>query len=150
MKKRQVLGIFVISMIVAGIGLPPESFAKPKRLYNGCTAEQIQTNFGNSCVNQMEQDIIGNKPYMHALLCNGGDVQCCTYDNKTGQILTCRKPAGTRVMPGRKGTNIGAAGMAGVQSRSVEGEASTEEEGPPPAWMTEERMKQLRKDAQAE
>ena len=150
MKNGQVLGIFVISMIVAGVGLPPESFAKPKRLYNGCSAEQIQTNFGNSCVDQMEQDIIGNKPYTHALLCNGGDVQCCTYDNTTGQILTCRKPAGTRVMPGRKGTNIGSAGMAGVQSRSVEGAASTEEEGPPPVWMTEERMKQLRKDAQVE
>ena len=71
----------VVSFITA---VPNSALAKPKQLVNGCSVEQIQSNFGNSCVDQMQQDLINNRSYTHALLCNGSEMLCCTYDNATG------------------------------------------------------------------
>ncbi|ODT46796.1 MAG: hypothetical protein ABS70_00320 [Nitrospira sp. SCN 59-13] len=127
--------------------LPAPSDARPKKIVsNGCTMDQIQSNFGNSCVNQMEQDIMGNKPYTHALLCSGGQMLCCTYDNTTNQIQTCRKPAGSGLMTGAIGS-VGISGTAGIQRRGVDASTeAAEEEAPAPEWMTPERMQQLQKD----
>lgn len=135
-------------MILTGLlALPAASDAKPRKpLVNGCTVDQIQSNFGNSCVDQMQQDIMGNKPYTHALLCSGGQMLCCTYDNTTNQIQTCRKPAGSAFMPGVQGS-VGVLGSAGIQRRGVDANtAAEEEEAPVPEWMTPERMQQLQQD----
>lgn len=151
MTQLRLLTLGVPSMLLAGASLAPDASAKPKRLVNGCTAEQIRdTPIGQSCADQMEQDILGNKPYTHALLCNGSDIKCCTYDNKTNQIINCRSRAGASRFQGLQGTLGGITGTVGVQSRGVEGADSVDENEPAPAWMTEERMKQLRKDAQAQ
>jgi hypothetical protein len=136
-----------LGMVIGALCLPTGVYAKPKKpLANGCSMSQIQTNFGNSCVDQMEQDILSNKPYTHALLCNGGEMLCCTYDNATNQIQTCRKPAGTRLMPGMKG-DIAAQGSLGIQRRGIEGSSSDNEEAPVPTWMTEERLKALQMES---
>lgn len=132
----------VVSFITA---VPNSALAKPKQLVNGCSFEQIQSNFGNSCVDQMQQDLINNRSYTHALLCNGSEMLCCTYDNATNQVQTCRKPAGSRLMPGMRDPSIT---TSGIKSRGTEDAESSDEEVPAPAWMTEERMKQLQKDSQ--
>jgi hypothetical protein len=132
----------VVSFITA---VPNSALAKPKQLVNGCSFEQIQSNFGNSCVDQMQQDLINNRSYTHALLCNGSEMLCCTYDNATNQVQTCRKQAGSRLMPGMRDPSIT---TSGIKSRGTEGAESSDEEVPAPAWMTEERMKQLQKDSQ--
>ena len=120
------------------------ALAKPKQLVNGCSFEQIQSNFGNSCVDQMQQDILNNRSYTHALLCNGSEMLCCTYDNTTNQIQTCRRPAGSRLIPGMRDPSIT---TSEIKSRGVEGADSSDEAAPAPEWMTEERMKQLQKDS---
>ena len=124
--------------------VPNSTLAKPKQLVNGCAVEQIQSNFGNSCVDQMQQDILNNRSYTHALLCNGSEMLCCTYDNTTNQIQTCRRPAGSRLMPGIRDPSIT---TSEIKSRGVEDADKSDEEAPAPAWMTEERMKQLQKDS---
>ena len=147
MKHMKGFRLVALGMVIGALSLPTGVYAKPKKpLANGCSMNQIQTNFGNSCVDQMEQDIISNKRYTHALLCNGGEMLCCTYDNATNQIQTCRKPAGTRVMPGMKG-DVAAQGSAGIQRRSVEGSSPGDEEAPVPTWMTEARMKALQMES---
>lgn len=74
---------------------------------------------------------------------------CCTIDNSTGQVQACRKSAGARVMPWHKGTNIGAAGTAGIQRRGVEGGDPPDEEAPIPSSLTPDIAKELLNDSQA-
>jgi|GEM_PF-2461386 len=147
MQQQRVFGFFVIIIILAGLSLPAESFAKPKAVSNGCTVDQIQSNFGNSCVDQMEQDIINNRSYTHALVCNGGEKLCCTTDNTTGRIINCRRPAGSRSMT-LQSTAIAPSSIGGIQTRGVEGSDAADEEAPAPEWMTDQRLKQLQKDGQ--
>lgn len=151
MTKNDVIAMLSLAVLTGLLALPTPSDSKPRKIVsNGCTMDQIQSNFGNSCVDQMEQDIIGNKPYTHALLCSGGQMLCCTYDNTTNQIQTCRKPAGSRLMPRVQGS-VGVLGGAGVQRRGVEERSSADdEEAPVPDWMTPERMKQLQQDVKAD
>jgi hypothetical protein len=69
---------------------------------------------------------------------------CCTVDNQTNQVMNCRKPAGSRVMPGMKGTTLGAAGMAGIQKRGVEATApESDEEASVPSTLTPDVVKEL-------
>ncbi|MBX3235539.1 MAG: hypothetical protein KF814_05260 [Nitrospiraceae bacterium] len=69
---------------------------------------------------------------------------CCTVDNNTNQVINCRKPAGSHIMPGLQGNNIGAAGMAGVQRRGTAGTATaSDEDTPVPSTLTPELVKDL-------
>ncbi|MFO0731011.1 MAG: hypothetical protein U0361_08465 [Nitrospiraceae bacterium] len=52
---------------------------------------------------------------------------CCTVDNNTNQVINCRKPAGSHIMPGLQG-KYGAAGTAGVQRRGTAGTATASDE----------------------
>ncbi len=150
MTKSNLIVWCAFTVLIGLFALPAPSDARPKQLLsNGCNMQQIQSNFGSSCVSQMEQDIMGSKPYTHALLCNGGEMLCCTYDNGNNQILNCRRPAGSGLMSGAMG-NVGISGTAGIQRRGVD--ASTEaadEEAPAPEWMTPERLQQLQQDVKA-
>ena len=150
MTRNNLLELCAVTVLIGLFALPAPSDARPKKIVsNGCTMDQIQSNFGNSCVSQMEQDILSGKPYTHALLCSGGQMLCCTYDNTTNQIQTCRRPAGSGLMSGAMG-NVGISGTAGIQRRGVD--ASTEaadEEAPAPEWMTPERLQQLQQDVKA-
>lgn len=150
MTKTHAITTFSLMILAGLLALPASSDAKPRKIVsNGCTVDQIQSNFGNSCVDQMEQDIIGNKPYTHALLCSGGQMVCCTYDNSTNQVQTCRRPAGSRLMPGAQGS-VGMLGSTGIQRRGVEGHSpADDEEAPVPEWMTPDRMKKLQQDITA-
>jgi len=130
-----------MSLLFLGLTIPVTALARPKFLSNGCTLEQISSNFGNSCVDQMQQDILNKRSYTHALLCNGGEMLCCTYDNATNQIQTCRRPAGTK-----SAATFGATSTGTVMGRGVEDENTTEE-APVPSWMTEERLKELSRDS---
>ena len=127
--------------------MPQSVLARAKVLTNGCTAQQINSNFGNSCVDQMQQDLINKRSYTHALVCNGGEVMCCTYDNATNQIQTCRKPAGSKTAA-TLGTTL-APSTGKVLSRGVDEDNAAGEDAPVPSWMTEERLKELAKDSQA-
>lgn len=84
---------------------------------------------------------------LRSQICGGETMLCCTIDNSTGQVQPCRKPAGTRVMPGMPGSNLGAAGTAGIHRRSVEGGDPADEEAPIPSSLTPEVAKEILKDS---
>lgn len=147
-RPRKIFAV-VFSLIVLALMMPERSMARAKQLVNGCSVEQIQSNFGQSCVDQMQQDLKNNKPYTHALLCNGSEKLCCTYDNATNQVTTCRKPAGTALVPGLRDPRLGLSGTE-LKTRGVEGADGGDEEAPAPAWMTEDRRKQLQQDSTAQ
>ena len=148
MRPVQVCSVLVASLLGLGLISPLNLWAKPRKIVsNGCTAEQIQSNFGSSCVGQMEQDLINNRSYTHVMFCNGDDRQCCTVDNATNQVVNCRKPAGSSALA-LQGTAIAPSKLGGIQTRGVEGADATDEETPAPKWITEERMKQVKKDMQ--
>ncbi|HMU55253.1 MAG TPA: hypothetical protein PKA61_09605 [Nitrospira sp.] len=131
-------------LLVLNIGVPSGASAKPKKSTpESCTTKDLNTNFGASCNDQMQQDLMGNKPYTHVLFCGGDTMLCCTVDNSTNQVINCRKPAGARVLSG--GATIGATGMAGVQRRGVEESAGANEalgeSTPVPDWVKESAAK---------
>jgi len=142
MRQAHLIVIAVAGLLVLSIASPSRVFAKPKKSTpESCTTKDLNTNFGASCNDQMQQDLMGNKPYTHVLFCGGDTMLCCTVDNATNQVINCRKPAGTRVMPGMSGNAMSQAGMAGVQRRGVE---DTPKEGdtageptPVPDWVKE-------------
>src|SRR5262245_37976738 len=119
MIRYRAVSLWTLVFISLAVTVPHSTLARPKQLVNGCSAEQIQSNFGNSCVDQMQQDLLNKKPYTHALLCNGSEVLCCTYDNATNQIQTCRKPAGSRLMPGMPAMKDPTMAPSGIKSRSL-------------------------------
>lgn len=147
MKGYQIFATCTLGLLVQGFAFPMETMARPKGSAANCNTKDLNTNFGASCNDQMQQDVINNKPYTHVLVCGGETMLCCTVDNSTGQVQTCRKPAGARVMPGLNGTNIGAAGTAGIQRRGVEGGDPADEEAPIPSSLTPDVAKQLLKDS---
>jgi len=63
--------------------------------------KDLNTNFNASCNDQLQDDIMKNRPCTHVLFWGGETMLCCTMDNQTNQVVTCRKPAGTRIMPVR-------------------------------------------------
>lgn len=144
MKSTRVLLISAISLLTIAVSLPTPASARQKSSWQNCNTKDLNTNFGASCNDQMQQDIIGNKPYTHVLFCGGDSMLCCTVDNNTNQVINCRKPAGSRIMPGMQGNTLGAAGMAGIQSRGTEGTAAaTDEETPIPSTLTPDIVKEL-------
>lgn len=141
--------VLVVSLLGLGLLAPLSVWAKPRKIVsNGCTAEQIQSNFGSSCVDQMEQDLMNNRSYTHVMFCNGDDRQCCTVDNSTNQVINCRRPAGSRTMT-LQGTAIAPSSLGKIQTRGVEEAEAAGEESPAPEWITEERVQQVKKDMQA-
>jgi hypothetical protein len=55
--------------------------AKPKRLTNGCTDEQVQSAAATQCLNQFQDDVYHNRPTYHSLYCSStGRMLCCQYD----------------------------------------------------------------------
>lgn len=144
MRQDRVFLISAISLLTLTVTLPSPASAKPKSTWQSCNTKDLNTNFGASCNDQMQQDIIGNKPYTHVLFCGGETMLCCTVDNQTNQVMNCRKPAGSRVMPGMQGTTLGAAGMAGVQRRGTDAQApASDEESAVPSDLTADVVKEL-------
>lgn len=150
MRSDRVVFIGAISLLTFAVILPAPASARPKGTWQSCNTQDLNTNFGASCNDQMQQDIMGNKPYTHVLFCGGETMLCCTVDNNTNQVINCRKPAGSRVMPGLQGNTLGAAGMAGVQRRGVESKAQdSDEDAPVPSTLTSDVVKELRPKAAA-
>ena len=82
-------GLLVPAAIVSLAGLGEDAAeAKPKRTYNGCTQEQLQTPEAGQCLNQITGDLTQGRSYTHVVYCDsGGHILCCLTDNQTGQIL---------------------------------------------------------------
>ena len=140
MKQQRLIIVAAAGVLFLNFSLPSWVVAKPRKSTpESCTTKDLNTNFGASCNDQMQQDLMGNKPYTHVLFCGGDTMLCCTVDNSTNQVINCRKPAGTRVMPGMSGNTMNQAGMAGVQRRGVEettkGEDTAGEPTPVPDWV---------------
>jgi len=139
MRQDHKMTLLGLCLVVCVLALPTGALAKPKKtVLNGCTLEQLNSRFGNSCISQAEDDALKGHSYYHTPICNGDDMQCCTKDNKTGQVLNCRKPPFSRAMPGRQGPSS----SGSVLSRGVEGAETSGEETPPPSWMTESWLKE--------
>jgi len=142
MKQHGLIIVAAVGALILNFASPSWVIAKPKKSTpESCTTKDLNTNFGASCNDQMQQDLMGNKPYTHVLFCGGDTMLCCTVDNNTNQVINCRKPAGTRVMPGMSGNTMSQAGMAEVQRRGVEEtpkeEDSAGEPTPVPDWVKE-------------
>ena len=135
----------VMMALMAGLTEPPDAFARAKKIVNnGCTVEQLQSNFGESCGKQMEQDLINNRSYTHVMFCNGGQMTCCTVSNSTNQVLNCRRPAGSALQLPLSGTSM----TGSVMARGVEGTEDPGEEVPTPDWITEKAVKEALADAE--
>ncbi len=143
MKHAHVITVTVCALMLMGQVLATEASAKPKGSAKQCTTQDLNTNFGKSCNDQAQQDLMGNKPYYHLLICGGDTMLCCTFDHQTNQVQTCRKPAGARIMPGVGA--VGSGGVVGLQSRGIEGKDPIDEEAPVPADLTLDVVKAIRK-----
>lgn len=144
MRSDRLFLVTAISLLTLAVTLPAPASARPKSSWQSCTFQDLNTTFGKSCLNQMQQDVAFSKPYTHTLFCGGDTTLCCTVSNDTGEVIGCRKPAGSGVMPGMQGNTLGAGGMAGVQRRGVETMApAPDEEAPVPSTLTPEIVKEL-------
>ena len=133
MRNTHTMTVVALGIALWVFGLPLNAQAKPKSKVFGCTTEDLNTNFGSSCVRQAEQDIMQGRSSIHVLVCDGGQMKCCTISNSTNQVQTCRRPAGSAAMSGKlKGLSQGP-----VLRRGVEGEEEIGEEMPIPPWLTE-------------
>lgn len=142
MKQAHLFTLTVLALMLMGLPLTPDASAKPKGTWQQCTAKDLNTNFGGSCNDQMQDDIMKSHTYRHVLFCGGETMLCCTVDNNSGQVINCRKPAGTRIMPGVGATGTG--GMVGLQSRGIEGKEPIDEHAPVPVELTPEVVKAIR------
>ncbi len=80
MKMGFTAGISILTIMI----WPAVAAAKPKKVSNGCTAAQIQSPAASDCINQMEQDVINNRPTIHAVYCSStGKILCCEYAGNT-------------------------------------------------------------------
>jgi hypothetical protein len=130
--------VVALGIAILIFGLPLNAQAKPKSKVFGCTTADLNTNFGSSCVSQAEQDILRGNNYIHVLVCEGGQMKCCTISNSTNQVQTCRRPAGSAAMSGR----LKSFSQSQVFRRGVEGEEEVGEETPIPSWLTESWLKE--------
>lgn len=144
MRQDRAFLISAVSLLTLVVMLPTPASARPKGTWQNCNTKDLNTNFGASCINQAGQDIMGNKPYLHLLVCGGDTMLCCTVDTNTNRVISCRKPAGSRVMPGLQGNTLGAAEMAGVQRRGTDAQApASDEESAVPSDLTPDVVKEL-------
>jgi len=134
MKKAHVIPLLLLGMTCVVLSLPSGAFALPKSSSKNCTIKDTQTRFGASCVDQAAQDIATGKPYTHVLFCGGDTMLCCTVSESTGEVINCRKPAGSSLAQ-RATPQAGA-----ILSRGVEGEES-EELTTVPDWVKEAATK---------
>ncbi len=137
MRLTHTMGVVGLSIAIWVFGLPLNAQAKPKAKVFGCTTEDLNTNFGSSCVSQAEQDIMQGRSSIHVLVCDGGQMKCCTVSS-TNQIQTCRRPAGSAAMSG----GLKSLNQTQVFRRGVEGEEVVGEETPIPTWLTESWLKE--------
>lgn len=142
MKHAQIFTAKMLALMLTGLAVTSDASAKPKGTPGQCSMKDLNTNFGASCNDQMQDDIMKNKPYAHVLFCGGDTMLCCTVDNKTNQVINCRKPAGARIMSGVGA--IGSGGVVGLQSRGIEGKDPIDEETPVPADLTPDVVKAIR------
>ncbi len=143
MTQNQTTAAIVLGLIFWAYGLPADVSAKPKQSSAfGCTTEDLNTGFGSSCVRQAEQDVMQGNSYLHVMICEGGQQKCCTI-NGSGQILNCRRPAGSAAMrqPLQQLTPM-TPRPGSIQSRGVEGAEDVGEETPVPSWLTESWLKE--------
>ena len=137
MRHTHIMAVVTLGIAIWVFGLPLNAQAKPKAKVFGCTTEDLNTNFGSSCVSQAEQDIIKGHSYIHVLVCEGGQMKCCTMSS-TNQIQTCRKPAGSATLSG----GLKSLNQTQVFRRGIEGEDEVGEETPIPSWLTESWLKE--------
>lgn len=138
MRHTHTMAVVTLGIALWVFGLPLNAHAKPKSKVFGCTTEDLNTNFGSSCVRQAEKDIMEGRSSTHVLVCDGGQMKCCTVSNSTGQTQTCRRPGGSAAISGR----LNRVNPAQVFSRGVEGEEELGEETPVPSWLTESWLKE--------
>jgi hypothetical protein len=72
----------IAALPVLAIALwPATAGAKQKKVSNGCTLAQIQSPAASNCINQLEQDVLHDRPTIHALYCSStGRILCCEFD----------------------------------------------------------------------
>ena len=138
MRHTSVITVLVLGLTTWLFGLPLEGHAKPKSTVFGCSTQDLQTNFASSCIHQAEQDIMNGNSYVHVVICEGGQQKCCTVSD-SGQILNCRRPAGSAALtqPLQRLTPMNPR-LGSVQSRDVEGGDDVGEETPVPSWLNKE------------
>jgi len=120
----------------------PAAHAKPKQSTSfGCTMNDLQSSFAGSCIGQAEQDIMNGNSYIHVVVCEGNQQKCCTVSG-SGQILNCRRPAGSAAMkqPLQQMTPMTPIKPApgSVQNRGIETTEDLGEESDIPSWLTSE------------
>ncbi len=137
----------VVAVVLAGLigAFPSASFAKPKKIYHGCTLDQLHSRLGQSCDTQATDDLVKGHGYVHQMFCDGEEMSCCTVENGTGRILTCRKAPLSMVNPNVQ--NPRASGS--VLSRGTERDESGED-SPPPSWLTESWLQEHAGDKKPE
>ena len=140
MKHAQIFTATMLALML--IALTTEASAKPKGTPGQCSMKDLNTNFGASCNDQMQDDIMKGRSYAHVLFCGGETMLCCTVDNQTNKVINCRKPAGTRIMQGMGAAGTG--GVVGLQSRGIEGKDAIDQEAPVPADLTPDVVKAVR------
>lgn len=133
MKHTSTMAVLTLGMTLWMFGLPSDGSAKPKSRVFGCSYDDLQTNFAGSCLRQAEQDIIKGNSYIHVVICEGGQQKCCTVSD-SGQILNCRRPAGSPIMPGTRNQ----LNQTPILGRGVDGADQPGEETPVPSWLTKE------------
>ena len=134
---RHTMAVLAVGIAIWFFGLPLNAQAKPKSQVFGCTTADLNTTFGSSCVHQAEQDIMQGRSSIHILVCEGGQMKCCTISS-TNQIQTCRRPAGSAALLG--GVNKFNQGQ--VFRRGIESEEEADEETTIPTWLTESWLKE--------
>jgi len=138
MRHTHTMAVVALGIAIWVFGMPLNAQALPKPKVFGCTTADLNTNFGSSCVSQAEKDIMEGRSSTHVLVCEGGQMKCCTVDNSTGQTQTCRRPAGSGAISG----SLNRVNPAQVFRRGVEGEEEVGEETPVPSWLTESWLKE--------
>lgn len=133
MRRISTMTVLTLGMTLWMFGLPSDGTAEPKSRVFGCSYDDLQTNFASSCLRQAEQDIIKGHSYIHVVICEGGQQKCCTISD-SGQVQTCRRPAGSAIMPG----TLNQLNQTPILRRGVEGADEPGEETPIPSWLTKE------------
>ena len=136
MRHTHTMAVVALGIAIWVFGMPLNAHALPKPKIFGCTTADLNTNFGSSCMRQAEQDIMQGHSYTHFLVCEGGQMKCCTRSSTGTQ--NCRRPAGSAAMSG----GLKSLSQAPVLRRGVEGEDEIGEETPIPSWLTESWLKE--------